>query len=288
MNLKNKDAEIYVPDGVSVDEAVKRANRLVIAAHQDDIELMAFHGVLEALKDGGNKLFGVVATTGSISIHGDDHVFHSVSDIRQTRIQEQKEAADLGKYSAIAFLSYSSHEVKDCHISQPTKDLIALIDEIRPHSVYLHNPFDRHDTHVALCLRSIDALREAAKRGWKPEHVYGCEVWRGLDWLVHCDQIALAVHDPDSLSERLVGKFKSQLTGTKHYDLAARGRRIANATYHEATNMSPTHEIIFAVDLLPLIEDPCISIHDFVKHIVDRFESDILNRIDRYRGKCTT
>ena len=62
------------------------------------------------------------------------------------------------------------------------EDLEQILRAARPEFVYLHNLADKHDTHVAVALRSIAALR-AVRQDVKPKRVYGCEVWRDLDWL---------------------------------------------------------------------------------------------------------
>ena len=47
MELHNPASEIHVPDGSPVDVALSRTTHLSIGAHQDDLEIMAFHGILE-------------------------------------------------------------------------------------------------------------------------------------------------------------------------------------------------------------------------------------------------
>ena len=47
MKLHNPTAEIFIPDGLPVPAALKRITHLGIGAHQDDLEFMAFHGVLD-------------------------------------------------------------------------------------------------------------------------------------------------------------------------------------------------------------------------------------------------
>ena len=42
MKLKNHAAQIFIPDGIPEEEALSRTTDLCIAAHQDDIEIMAF------------------------------------------------------------------------------------------------------------------------------------------------------------------------------------------------------------------------------------------------------
>ena len=51
MQLKNINAEIFIPDGDSIKNALEKTTHMSIAAHQDDIELMSLDGIL--------KCFGV-------------------------------------------------------------------------------------------------------------------------------------------------------------------------------------------------------------------------------------
>ena len=63
------------------------------------------------------------------------------------------------------------------------EDLAAILRAARPEVVYLHNLADKHDTHVGVALRAIAALRAVRARDIGRSKVYGCEVWRDLDWL---------------------------------------------------------------------------------------------------------
>ncbi len=283
MKFGRSDAEFYVPDGASQEEALHRATILAIGAHPDDIEILAIPGILDGFRAGGNRLFGVVATNGGGALRAGEYANLSYLDMREIRVAEQKQAAVTGQYSGVILLNYESSEMKDACNRHPDEDVRTIIDTIRPETVYLHNPFDRHDTHVAVSLRSIAAFRAvAAASGWMPKKIYGCEAWRGLDWLVHCDRTALPVHDPDHLSDQLIKVYKSQLASENHFDLAARSRRIANASYQESHSLGSEHEMAFAVDLLPLLEDPAIPVADFVRHTIDRFRADTLSRLDRF------
>lgn len=282
--LKAPGAEIYVPDGKDADTAAARSTIMVFGAHQDDIEMIALHGILEGLNAGGYKLFGVVATDGVSSLHSGDYSGLSFGEIRETRNEEQREASRLGKYSAVALLNYTSPEVKDKSVVSLDDDLLTLIEAVKPEKVYMHNPFDRHDTHVAMCIRTLESLRRAAAKGIVPKHVFGCEVWRGLDWLIHCDRAHLAVVDTDNIGDQLIRVFRSQFAGNRHYDLAAKGRRIANATYHESHNIEMDEEMTFAVDLLPLVQDATLNLSDYARHVINRFESDVMARLERYHN----
>ena len=47
---------------------------------------------------------------------------------------------------------------------RPIEDLVKLLQTCRPQEVYTHNLADKHDTHVAVTLRTIAAIRSLSKR----------------------------------------------------------------------------------------------------------------------------
>ena len=77
--------------------------------------------------------------------------------MQRVRQNEQRKAALLGEYAAIVQLGWSSAAVKGGAASDVAADLEDLFVLARPDVVYLHNPADKHDTHVALLIRAIDA-----------------------------------------------------------------------------------------------------------------------------------
>lgn len=283
MDFSKQSAEVYIPDGASLETAFGRTESLCIAAHPDDIEIMAVPGILEAHRAGGWKFFGIIATDGVGTLRGAQYAALGTEEVCALRVREAKEAALLGRYSGLALLHHESAEIKDACASAPSEDLKALLRTLRPRAIHLHNPFDRHDVHVAVCLRSIAAIRAvAAETGWKPEAVYGGENRRGLGWLVHCDRLVLPVDDPDAFSDRLLHTFRSQNVGVRQFDQAVRGRRIGNATWEEGQEIHCEHELALAVDLLPLIEDPSIPVCEFVRHTIERFRADVMSRLERF------
>jgi len=146
--------------------------------------------------------------------------------------------------------------------------------------VYTHNLADKHDTHVATTLRVIEALRclPAAQR---PEKLYGCEVWRSLDWLVDEDKVPFDLSSRENLQVALLGVYDSQICGGKRYDLASMGRRKANATYFETHGLDTTQGLSFGMDLTPLIQDDTKSIPAFMEEHMARFAQDVVDRLAR-------
>ena len=127
----------------------------------------------------------------------------------------------------------------------------------RLETLYLHNPFDSHPTHVAACEVALAAVRSLPEDR-RPERVLGCELWRDLDWLADEDKIALDVSGSDALAARLMSCFVSQ-NAVKRYDIAAAARRAANATFYQSHAGDEATALVYAVDLTPLAYDEDIS-----------------------------
>jgi hypothetical protein len=159
-------------------------------------------------------------------------------------------------------------------------DLAAIFGGCRPSVVYLHNPADAHDTHVAVLLRCVEALR-ALPPGRQPALVLGCEVWRDLDWLVDADKVVLDSGSRPELAAGLLKTFDSQVGGGKRYDLGVLGRRAANATFHRPREADRLEGATWAINLTPLLADPKLSVREFALAHVDRLRADVAARIDR-------
>jgi hypothetical protein len=127
---------------------------------------------------------------------------------------------------------------------------------------------------VAVAMRTIEAIR-GLPQSQRPRHLYGCEVWRGLDWLPDQDKVIFDCSAHENLQMALLGVFDSQIAGGKRYDLATAGRRRANATYAESHSVDEATGAAFAMDLTPLIEDTRIDITHFVQSFIDRFAQDV-------------
>ncbi len=278
MKLHQATAEIYVPDGAAMPEALSRTTHLAVSAHQDDLEIMASGPILECFQREDRWFTGVVVTDGAGSPR--DDLYRGMTDeaMRLVRRKEQRKAAVVGEYAAQILLDHPSAAVKDPSATQVTDDLTVVLEAARPEVVYTHNPADKHDTHVAVALRLIAALRRlpAAER---PRQVFGCEVWRDLDWLLDADKVVFDLSPHENLQAALLGVFDSQICGGKRYDLATMGRRKAHATYHASHATDTATGVAFAMDLTPLITDPARDVGSYVQERIERFASDVQGRI---------
>ena len=224
LSLWHKDADTFVPDGTTLSKALARTTHLGVGAHADDLEFMAFHGI-EACHGNKSKWFtGVTCNNGAGSPRSGIYAQFTDKEMAVARRQEQRRAAMVGDYSAILQLGYSTAEIQGSTYSFLIQDLVEILKATQPQILYTHNPADKHPVHVGSVIAVIQALRSLPAR-MHPERVFGCEVWRGLDWLPEQAKNRLIADKRDHLQASLMGVFDTQISGGKRYDLAVMGRQ---------------------------------------------------------------
>ena len=278
MKLTNTTADIFVPDGTAVEAALARTTHLGIGAHQDDLEFMTVHGILACFGQPDKSYCGVTCTDGAGSSRSGVYAAYTDDQMKAIRRVEQRTAAMVGRYGAMLQLDFTSKQVKAQDNSAVADDLFAILKAARPQVVYTHAPSDKHDTHVGVVRAAIAALRRlpAAER---PAKVYGCEIWRDLDWLPDDRKVVLDVSDRANISSALSGVFDSQISGGKRYDDAVMGRRRAHATFFESHAVDAATLLTFAMDLSPLVKDDTLSLSDYTAALIDEMKADVVKRI---------
>jgi LmbE family N-acetylglucosaminyl deacetylase len=280
MKFHQRSAQIYVPDGLDAQAALSRTTDLAIAAHQDDIEIMAAGPILECFQRPDRWFCGVVVTDGRGSPRDGLYQQYSDEEMRSVRFKEQHKAAIIGEYTAQVMLDYPSRVVKDGSSHLPVEDIALLLKASNPQVVYTHNLADKHDTHVGVALKTIAAIRSLPPSE-RPQRLYGCEVWRDLDWLMDSDKVAFDLSAHENLQMAMLGVFDSQISGGKRYDLASLGRRRAHATYAESHGVDLTTGRSYAMDLTALIQQPELDIEKYVQEHIARFGRDVAERMKR-------
>jgi LmbE family N-acetylglucosaminyl deacetylase len=283
MKLANEGAEIWTPDGTPVDKALARTTHMAVVAHQDDAEIVAYRGILECFGSDDRWFTAVVVTNGAGSSRTGPYADCTDEEMVQIRKREQRMAGMVGEYSAVVQLGYTSGQARQPGGTPLIGELADVIRAAKPDVLFTHNLADKHDTHVAVVLRAIDACR-ALDEGERPARVLGGEAWRDLDWLCDADKVALDVQERESLGMALLGVFDSQITGGKRYDLATLGRRRAHATYHQSHESDATTALSFAMDLTPLVKDRALDVRAYAQGFIDRFAGEVTDRLSRLRG----
>ena len=76
-SFNHKSSDILIPDGSPINDALSRTSHLAIGAHSDDLEIMAYHGIVNCYGHGEqlnkNWFTGVTATDGE-EVNGPDPI----------------------------------------------------------------------------------------------------------------------------------------------------------------------------------------------------------------------
>ena len=277
-------ADTFISDGTSAQEALARTTHLAIGAHSDDLEIMAYHGIVGCYgyRKTDKWFSGITVTDGRGSSRSGPYSDCTDEEMADIRKNEQRQAAMVGKYGAMIQLAYESDQImQDDGQNHLRDDLSSVFDFCQPEIVYTHNPADKHDTHIAVLSAAIHVMRELPSEK-RPKRILGCEVWRDLDWMPDEDKVALDVSKRENLANALVGIFDSQITGGKRYDRAAVGRRYANATFFHAGGQDRIEQLTFAMDLTPLVEDSEMDVKEYVLSYIEKFRCEVESNLDRF------
>jgi len=284
MNFSQPGAAVFVPNNTTAGPALAKVTHLGVGAHQDDLEFMAFHGIKECFHSRTLHFGGVTCTNGAGSSRTGAYCDYTDAQMQEVRREEQRQAAIVGRYAVMIQLDHPSSVVKSPTDARLRDDLAQILAHCRPQIIYTHQPADKHDTHLGVMIALIEALR-ALPAERRPAAVHGCEVWRNLDWMNDADKVIQNVSGHENLSAALGGIFDSQIAGGKRYDLAVPGRRRANATFFDSRATDEATEVAFAMDLTPLVKDGTLDILDWTLAHIERFASDVRERLGRRLGR---
>jgi len=282
MRFSRPDADVFAPAGGDPAAALARTTHLAIGAHQDDLEIFGYHGISECLGRDDRSFTGVTVTDGRGSPRTGAFAAMSDDEMVGVRRAEQRRAAELGRFGLVVQLAHPSAVVKAADAAV-VEDLAAVLAGCRPQILYTHNPADRHDTHVAVFMRTLEAVRRLP-RDARPARVLGCEGWRDLDWLPREFRVELPVDPHGTLANDLVAVFASQIAGGKRYDLAVEGRRRANATFGDSHSVDTAEQVILAMDMTSLFHDDTADPVAFIEARIAALRADIAARLRKVTG----
>lgn len=279
MKLANEKARLFFPP--SSDKDIAGTTHMCIAAHQDDIEIMAASAILECFGKNEKKFTGVTVTDGAGSPRIGIYENITDEDMKKIRAVEQETAAAIGCYNAQLQLYYPSSAVKDSKNVTLVNELKKIILAAKPKYLFMHNFADKHDTHVAVALRTLEALRQIPK-GSRPQKIYSMEVWRSLDWVRDDEKLLFDTSQDEFLQAALLGVYHSQIAGGKRYDEACLGRKRANATYVATHNTDDYIAAEYGIDITELINDDNQTPAEFIDKFIENFRQDVKTRLAKF------
>ncbi len=264
----------YIPDAAPLPDALSRTTHLGIGAHADDLEFMAFHGILAGYESPTNWFSGVTCTNGAGSPRAGDFASLRDEEMITVRHHEQNTAADIGHYAAQFQLGLPSSKLRSPQNSTAQKHLMDIIKATQPEVIYTHNPADKHPTHVNVFLTTLAALRSLGP-DYYPQSFLGCEVWRDLDWLPDSKKVTLDISAHPNLRQELCLTFQSQVEGGKDYYHAIKGRSKAHATFHNPHRIDNAYHLSYAINLCPLLHQSELSPSEFILSLIDEFKDEV-------------
>jgi len=273
MKLSKENAGVFTPYGVD-----KKITAMSFAAHFDDIEFMSAHGAMKYFGNNDEWFGGVVVTDGAGSPRSGIYENYTDDDMKKVRVVEQRKAAFVGEYGVQYNLDFTSKEVKEGD-ERVVQDIVNILLKHQPKIIYTHNFADKHDTHCAVALRVVEAIRRLPKEN-RPTVLYGCECWRGLDWLCDEDKVLLDVSAHPNMLMSLSSLYDSQITGGKRYDLASDGRRLANATFFASHSVDEMERVDYAVDMSELITSDKTP-EEFMVSYIESFRNEVSSRLKK-------
>lgn len=276
-------AEVFIPDGVAESDALARVKRMVIGAHQDDVEFMGFPLILASYSANDPSFGAVVMSNGAGSPRSGVYADYTDEQMQVIRLNEQRLAAQVGNYAAMVQLRFTSKALRDPTNELPAEELAAVLRATQPEVVMTHNLADKHNTHIGTALKVIAAIRKLPLE-MRPKQLLGGEIWRSLDWVPDNEKVRLDAAGRDALAAALMGVFDSQIAGGKRYDLATFGRRRANATYGDPHAVDDFEQVAYAIDMTPMITDDTLSPEAFLMGFVSRFQDELRETLQSAGG----
>ncbi|MED6326509.1 MAG: hypothetical protein VYE14_04035, partial [Verrucomicrobiota bacterium] len=93
ISFSNPSADLFITDNSEPSQALGRTTHLGIGAHQDDLEVMALHGILACYQSDELWFGGVTVTNGSGSSRTNQYSDYTDEQMCAVRAEEQRKAA---------------------------------------------------------------------------------------------------------------------------------------------------------------------------------------------------
>ena len=155
----------------------------------------------------------VIGCGGTLAKHaeaGDEVAALYFADCTEERIGEAREAARVIGIGKLEFLGYPSKTL--LRQEDAARRLKEVLDEYRPHTVYLPSLFDRHNDHLAL---------NHILAGLHKENHYGFTVCAYEVWTALVPNLVVDVSSTFPKKAEALSKYKSQLGANDWVDAAA-------------------------------------------------------------------
>lgn len=284
IDMEDITSRKFIPNGMSLDAAIESARNgsLGIGAHPGDLEIIAIRGIGISLNFLKRRFTGVTVTDGLDIARRERDKDLSDEQIIEERLREQNIAAAVGKYALQHNLLYRGADIQDPN-TEPSRALVkeisGIVSKVQPQVIYMHSSFDEYTTNVAVMRATIEALRSLPCVE-QPRELYGCEVWGDLGWLPKGRKKFLDVTGFTEIQHNLISCHASQIDEERKPNDATLWREFSNVAWAHPRDPKVKAGVL-AVDLMPLLHNPELSIGDFANEIMDEFNVECLTTLSR-------
>jgi LmbE family N-acetylglucosaminyl deacetylase len=260
-NLSLRTNAVIRPEGVALADYAGQPNVAVIAPHPDD-DAIGVGGSLLRHRAAGENVFAIYVTDGAGTPTSGGR---TREEIVQTRQDEAMRGLGEMDGQAGIFLNYPSKAVRSERVADVVHDLGAIFDLLRPRVIYVTAPYERHSTHVACTLRTVEAIR--AVEGFTPE-LKGYAVWGYLYGDENLEYVDITAHV--DAKRRAIRCHESEVAGHAYDDGIIGFHRYA-AVFQEAHGLQEMAYAELLLDMSRLVREPDLSVGDFARQQVTGF-----------------
>ena len=259
---------------------METTNLLAIGAHHDDIEVMAMDGILKAYGSKKYSFYACVLSDGAHFSKMGKYSDISDKEMIETRNQEQIRASQIGEYANLVFLKHTREDIENNEKDVVIKNIQKVILEVQPDVVYTHNIFDKGDIHTLTAIRVIEAIL-GLEEDKRPRLLYGCEIFRSLDWLPDKYKVVFDLSENKELQSRLIGVYDTRMEQSRNYNKAVVGRKLAHATFGNSNSSIDEEKLIwYGINLTPVIQKG-ITLDEYCVKILNDFNKELLEYIKK-------
>ena len=203
---------------------------------------------------------------------------HTDKEMLEARNQEQIRASQIGEYEKLIMLKHNHLDIENDDKDNVVKDLQKIILEVQPDVIYTHNIFDKSKTHSKTCKKVVEAILGLPEES-RPRLLYGCEIFRSLDWLPDKYKVVFDLSDNKELQARLIGVYDTRMEQSKNYNKAVVGRKLAHATFGISNdNVDEEKMLWYGINLTPVIQKG-IELKEYCTKILNEYNKEMLENI---------
>ena len=258
---------------------------LSCTAHQDDAEIENGIQILQAQRDPKKNFLNIIATDGASSksrlnradadAEGSKGKPFELQELPERRWREQRDASSASKTPSIQ-LGYPSNAVNglmgDGKKAEVVHILSGLFDSMpNLKDVFLHNPLDKHDTHLGVLACSVAAFRSMDSKDL-PDNIVGMEGWGGLAGMPHGELVKFVTENKQDLEEikGWISLYTSQLDlQLRAYDKVTIALYEAHAGFvTDPHSLGVIEGMAIGVKLTDYIKNPDMQLEDMAEDLI--------------------